>query len=108
MHEAAKAMSTVSSYVIGITSAEAGWLTALRRQGYDERDWYREVGPQMAESATEPAMAEVYLDQLGKDPDETREENFIYGLDLMLDSLQARLTARLADAGKAEADAASQ
>ena len=31
--EAAKAMSTVSSFVIGITSAEAGWLTALRRQG---------------------------------------------------------------------------
>jgi AcrR family transcriptional regulator len=96
MHEATKAMSAVSSYVIGITSAEAGWLTALRRQGYDEREWYRTVGPQIAESAIDPAMAEVYRDQLGKDPREAREENFVYGLDLMIDSIQARLTGKLA------------
>jgi AcrR family transcriptional regulator len=102
MSEAARAMSSVSSYVIGITSAEAGWLTALRRQGYTEQEWYRVVGPQMADSAMDPALAEVYLDQLGKDPDEARQENFTYGLDLMLDSLQVRLTAILA-ADKAQA-----
>jgi AcrR family transcriptional regulator len=105
MQEATKAMSSVSSYVIGITSAEAGWLTALRRQGYDEREWYRTVGPKMAESAIDPALAEVYLKQLGKDPDEAREENFVYGLDLMLDSLQVRLIAKLAAGAGADADA---
>jgi AcrR family transcriptional regulator len=105
MSEAARAMSSVSSYVIGITSAEAGWLTALRRQGYDEKEWYRVVGPQMADSAMDPGLAEVYLDQLGKDPDEVREENFAYGLNLMLDSLQVRLTTKLAADEKAEAEA---
>lgn len=94
--EAAKAMSTMSAYVIGITSAEAGWLTALRRQGIDEKEWYRTVGPQMAESATDPVLAEVYLEELGKDPSEARLENFVYGLDLILDSVETRLTAKLA------------
>jgi len=94
--EAARAMSTMSAYVIGITSAEAGWLTALRRQGIDEKEWYRTVGPQMAESATDPVLAEVYLEELGKDPSEARLENFVYGLDLILDSVETRLTAKLA------------
>lgn len=103
MPEATKAMSSVSSYVIGITSAEAGWLTALRRQGLDEREWYRTVGPQMVDSV-DPALAEVYRDQLGKDPDEAREENFVYGLDLMLDSLETRVAAKLAAKTNQQAD----
>ena len=100
--EAAKAMSTMSAYVIGITSAEAGWLTALRRQGIDEQEWYRTVGPQMAESATDPALAEVYREELGKDPAEARLENFVYGLDLILDSVEARLDAKLAADAQAQ------
>ena len=103
MAEATKAMSSVSAYVIGITSAEAGWLTALRRQGLDEQEWYKTVGPQMVDSV-DPSLAEVYRDQLQKDPKEARAENFVYGLDLMLDSLQYRLTARLADTAKQQAD----
>jgi AcrR family transcriptional regulator len=93
--EAAMAMSAVSSYVIGVTSAEAGWLMGLRRQGVDEREWYRTVGPQLVESAIDPSLTELYLEELGKDPEQRRQEHFVYGLDLMLDSLQARLTARL-------------
>jgi AcrR family transcriptional regulator len=104
MSEAAKAMGAVSSYVIGVTSAEAGWLMALRRQGLTEQEWYRSIGPQMAERAIDPALAEVYLDELGKDPGEARVEHFVYGLDLMLDSLQARLTAKLLAAEKQGAD----
>lgn len=106
--EAAKTMSTMSAYVIGITSAEAGWLTALRRQGIDEQEWYRTVGPQMAESATDPALAEVYLEELGKDPSEARLENFVYGLDLILDSVEARLAAKLAAAGEPAAKTTSR
>jgi AcrR family transcriptional regulator len=107
VHEAARAMSTVSSYVIGITSAEAGWLSALRRQGMTEKEWYRSVGPQMAAAAGDAGLAEVYLDELKKDPDESRMTNFAYGLDLILDSLQVRLTAKLVADEKAQA-AASQ
>ncbi|MEY9890643.1 AcrR family transcriptional regulator [Catenulispora sp. MAP5-51] len=103
VHEAARAMSTVSSYVIGITSAEAGWLSALRRQGMSEQEWYRSVGPQMAAAAGDAGLAEVYLDELKKDPDESRMTNFAYGLDLILDSLQVRLTAKLVADEKAQA-----
>jgi AcrR family transcriptional regulator len=103
MREATRAMSTVSSYVVGVTSAEAGWLTALRRNGYDEREWLRAVGPQMAESVGEAGLTEVFLEELKKDPEESRLENFNYGLDLMLDSLQTRLTAKLAGAEKQQA-----
>jgi AcrR family transcriptional regulator len=103
MAEATKAMSSVSSYVIGITSAETGWLSALRRQGLDEQEWYRTVGPQMVDTV-DPALAEVYRDQLAKDPKAARMENFVYGLDLMLDSLEARLTARLAAGTRQQAD----
>ncbi|WP_370364989.1 TetR/AcrR family transcriptional regulator [Catenulispora sp. GP43] len=102
--EAVRAMSSVSSYVIGITSAEAGWLTALRRQGMTEQEWYENMGPRMAESASDAGLAEIYLEELTKDPPESRLANFVYGLDLMLDSLQVRLTAKLA--ADADADAA--
>jgi len=107
MHEAARAMSTVSSYVIGITSAEAGWLSALRRRGMSEHEWYRVVGPQMASAANDAGLAEIYLEELKNDPTQARLGNFVYGLDLILDSLEIRLAAKLAADEKAQA-AASQ
>ena len=107
MHESARAMSTVSSYVIGITSAEAGWLSALRRQGMSEQEWYRVVGPKMASAAGDAGLADIYLEELKNDPTETRLGNFVYGLDLILDSLEIRLAAKLAADQKARA-AASQ
>ena len=100
--EAARLMSTMSSYVIGITSAEAGWLTALRRQGIDEHEWYRTVGPQMARSTADSTLTEVYLEHLGKDPAAARLESFVYGLDLILDGVEARLDAKLAAAAEAK------
>jgi AcrR family transcriptional regulator len=103
MEETTRALNAVSSYVIGITSAEAGWLMALRRNGYDEREWVQAVGPQMAESVREAGLTELYLEQLKKDPEESRLENFNFGLELMLDSLQARLTAKLAADEKQQA-----
>jgi len=95
MEEATKAMSTVSSYVIGITTAEAGWLSALKRNGYSEHEWMQAVGPTMAEAVSGTELGDFYQGQLERDPELVRRENFAYGLDLMLDSLQTRLTARL-------------
>ena len=108
MSEAAKAMGSISSYVIGVTSAEAGWLMALRRRGMTEEEWYTAMGPQVAQSAIDPALVEVYLDELGKDPRESRLEHFVYGLDLMLDSLQVRLTAKLSAGAGAGAGAGAE
>ncbi|GAA1958445.1 TetR/AcrR family transcriptional regulator [Catenulispora subtropica] len=97
--EAAKALGTVSSYVLGATAAESGWLSALRRNGYEEKDWMRIIGPTVVESVADSGLTEFYLEQLKRDPQEVRMENFSYGLDLIIDSLQARLAARLADTG---------
>jgi AcrR family transcriptional regulator len=105
--EAARALGTISSFVIGITATEAGWLAALRRNGYDERDWLQVLGPTVIESAASAGVTDYYLELLKRDPEEVRMENFNYGLDLMLDSLQARLTARLAAGpGQHQAEAA--
>jgi len=103
IQEAARAMSSVSSYVIGITSAEAGWLSALRRRGLSEQDWLRLIGPTMAESVEAVGLADVYLEQLKRDPEDARLENFTYGLDLMLDSLAARLATKLLDTEQLDA-----
>ena len=97
MEEATRAMGALSSYVLGATTAESGWLSALRRNGYEEKDWLTIIGPKVIESTADSGLSEFYLEQLKRDPAEVRMENFSYGLDLMLDSLQARLTARLAD-----------
>jgi AcrR family transcriptional regulator len=95
--EAARVLNAMSSFVIGITTAEAGWLLALRRQGYDEADWARLLGPTMTDSAAEISdeMATFYTEQLQRDPATVRGENFEYGLDLVLDGIQGRLTAKL-------------
>ncbi|GAA2027256.1 hypothetical protein GCM10009839_27450 [Catenulispora yoronensis] len=104
MEEATKAMGTVSSYVLGATTAEAGWLMALRRNGYEERDWLTIIGPTVMESAADSGLTDFYLEQLKRDPEQVRVENFDYGLVLILDSLQARLTARLADQANQESE----
>ncbi|NUR59112.1 MAG: TetR/AcrR family transcriptional regulator [Catenulispora sp.] len=98
MEEATRAMGAVSSYVLGATTAESGWLSALRRNGYEEKDWLNIIGPTIVESAADAGLQEFYLEQLKRNPEEVRLENFTYGLDLLLDSLQYRLSARLADA----------
>ena len=108
MEEATRALGAVSSYVLGATTAESGWLSALRRNGYVEKDWLEIIGPTVIESAADAGLQEFYLEQLKRDPERVRMENFTYGLDLLLDSLQARLTARLADAGHQETEAARQ
>lgn len=104
MNEATQAMGAVSSYVLGAASAETGWLMALRRNGYEEKDWLEIIGPRVVESVADSGLTDYYLEQLKREPDQVRMENFAYGLDLILDSLQTRLTARLADPKKQEAD----
>ena len=94
--EANQALSTLSAYVIGMTAAEAGWLSALARNGLDERDWMRILAPSMDQAAAEGFEdIEIYRSQLERDPREVRNEGFVYGLERVLDGLQVRLTAVL-------------
>ncbi|WP_372408686.1 TetR/AcrR family transcriptional regulator [Streptomyces luteireticuli] len=91
--EADLAVSTLTSYVMGITTAEAAWLTTLARHGQSEREWMESLWPAAEEAADgHPQLLVHYASLRHKDPRETREEKFDYGLRMVLDGLEARLT----------------
>ncbi|KNB52447.1 TetR/AcrR family transcriptional regulator [Streptomyces caatingaensis] len=90
--EADLAVSTLTSYVMGITTTEAAWLTTLARHGRSESELVESLWPAAEEAAREhPQLLEHYVSLRGKDPRETREEKFDYGLRMVLDGLEARL-----------------
>jgi AcrR family transcriptional regulator len=92
-HEAGQAGSTVFSYVIGMATTEAAWLTALARTGQTEQEWVERLYPAAEQAAQDyPHLREDYAEQRGKDPARTREEDFEYGLARVLDGLESRLT----------------
>jgi AcrR family transcriptional regulator len=90
--EAGHAMKAVAAYVIGTAVSEAAWLTTLARAGQAERDWVERLWP-TAEQAAQPypRLRRQYADQRGQDPKKIRADAFEYGLQRILDGLQARL-----------------
>jgi AcrR family transcriptional regulator len=90
--EVRQAVSTVVSYVLGVATSEAAWLTTLARAGQSERDLVASLYP-AAEQATQayPRLREHLTEQRELDPRQTRDEDFGYGLDRVLDGLEARL-----------------
>jgi AcrR family transcriptional regulator len=88
--EADQALTTVVAYVIGISISEAAWLTVLARSGRDEQDWHERLQPSI-EQATQsfPQLHEQITAQAGQDVRQAREDNFNYGLDRILDGLEA-------------------
>jgi AcrR family transcriptional regulator len=90
--EAGHAMKAVAAYVIGIAVSEAAWLTTLSQAGQAERDWVEQLWP-IAEQAAQPypRLRRRYAAQRGKDPKKMRDDAFEYGLQRLLDGLQARL-----------------
>ncbi|MEU5052411.1 TetR/AcrR family transcriptional regulator [Streptomyces sp. NPDC021096] len=90
LEEANHALTTVTAYVIGMTTAEAAMLTMLTRSGRTETEWAEQVleaGRQAV--ATYPRLSALYAAHIGKDPQRTREEDFDHGLDRILDGLAA-------------------
>jgi AcrR family transcriptional regulator len=90
--EVRQAVATVISYVLGVATSEAAWLTMLARAGQSERDLVARLYP-AAEQATQahPRLRQHYAEGRDLDPQRTRDEDFGYGLDRVLDGLQARL-----------------
>ena len=85
-------MNTIIAYVIGMTLSEAAYLALLARSGQSEQDLLQSLRP-AAEQAVQdyPLLREGYAARQGQDPRQVREENFAYGVERVLDGLQARL-----------------
>jgi AcrR family transcriptional regulator len=88
------AIDAVLSYVIGMSTTEAAWLTTVARTGETEAEFIARLLPaaqraaasheHLAESYAEPALTD-------RDPAEVRETKFANGLDIVLDGLTLRL-----------------
>ncbi|WP_326586840.1 TetR/AcrR family transcriptional regulator [Streptomyces sp. NBC_01294] len=90
--EADLAMKAVISYVVGATTSEAAYLSLLARSGQSEQEWLESLRPAAEQaSAGHPLPAGEHAAQEGRDPRKAREESFDYGLQRVLDGLQARL-----------------
>ncbi|MDX3537464.1 TetR/AcrR family transcriptional regulator [Streptomyces sp. MB09-01] len=91
--EAELAMKAVISYVIGATTSEASYLSLLARSGKSEAEWLESLLPAAQEALEEhPLTHDHAAAKRGIDPARMREENFDYGLQRVLDGLEARLS----------------
>lgn len=86
--ETEQALSTVISYVIGMATSEAAYLSLIARSGKTEREFAASLPGGPGRGSSEQAGPR------GDDPAKVREETFDYGLQRVLDGLQARLAAR--------------
>lgn len=90
MDEAGQALSAVMAFVIGNSISEAAWLTMITRSGQSEQEWVERLRPAVEQAAqAHPRQRERLATT--KDPRQTRDDNFAYGLDRILDGLQTRL-----------------
>lgn len=92
LREAERALSNLSAYILGISLAEVAWRNWAERQGEAAQHWLDDA-LQIADTTMEshPKVREVVADYRGTDPEKSMDEDFEYGLDLILDGLQARL-----------------
>jgi len=92
--EAERALNTVAAYVTGVAMGEAAWHNWLARHGQTPTGWI-EAGMRVAKEATEDyeRLRTVIAGYEGKDPLKVMDDDFDYGLDRVLDGLQARLDA---------------
>ncbi|WET77796.1 TetR/AcrR family transcriptional regulator [Amycolatopsis sp. QT-25] len=91
--EAEQAISAVMSYVIGMGTTEAAWLTTVAKSGQTEREWARRLRPAVEEAARDhPRQRESLVrNDEEADPERLRDEKFRYGLERMLDGLETRV-----------------
>ncbi|MFI2777930.1 TetR/AcrR family transcriptional regulator [Streptomyces sp. ALB3] len=103
-----QAVGTLTAYVIGIAVSEAAYLSLIARHGKTEQEWVAGLRPAFDEAFGEAAgkaageAAEEHRgdgkpqeDARRRDvhPRQIRDADFAYGLDRVLDGLEARLPA---------------
>jgi AcrR family transcriptional regulator len=86
------ALDTIVSYVIGMSTTEAAWLTAVARSGETEAAFIARLMPaaQRAAAGHEHLVSD-YGSAPAVDPAQAREAKFGYGLEVILDGLELRL-----------------
>ena len=92
LREAERALSTLSAYVLGIAMSEAVWRTVVYSEEQDGEAQAAEM-QRVAERATEnaPRLRELFAQYQNVDVEKATDEDFNYGLERLLDGLQARL-----------------
>ncbi|MFH9727520.1 TetR/AcrR family transcriptional regulator C-terminal domain-containing protein [Streptomyces sp. NPDC017254] len=93
--EPSRAIDTVLSYVIGMSTTEAAWLTTVARAGKTEGEFIASLMPAAQQAAAgHDHLADAYADaalHAPADPAALRDKKFSYGLDVVLDGLEMRL-----------------
>jgi hypothetical protein len=85
------AIDVVLSYVIGMSTTEAAWLTTVARSGETEAGFIARLMPAAQQAAAGyDHLAESYATPL-PDPAQVRDTKFANGLDVILDGLALRL-----------------
>ncbi|WP_405616476.1 TetR/AcrR family transcriptional regulator [Streptomyces sp. NBC_00076] len=100
--EPSGAMDTVLSYVIGMSTTEAAWLSTVARSGETEADFVARLLPATQEATAgpaHPAGPQEDLATAATDPAALREGKFAYGLEVVLDGLALRLPRRPGKSG---------
>ncbi|WP_371498198.1 TetR/AcrR family transcriptional regulator [Kitasatospora sp. NBC_00374] len=92
------AIDTVLAYVIGMSTTEAAWLTAVARSGETEAEFIARLMPAAQQAAaSHDHLAAAYAEADAEaaagtlDPVGIRDTKFAYGLDVILDGLALRL-----------------
>ncbi|MFB7374724.1 TetR/AcrR family transcriptional regulator [Streptomyces sp. NPDC056222] len=90
--EPARAIETLLTYVIGMSTTEAAWLTTVARSGETEVEFIARFTPGAKEAAVgHDHLTAAYEATLNLDPVEIRDAKFTYGLEVVLDGLALRL-----------------
>jgi AcrR family transcriptional regulator len=86
------AIDVLLSYVIGMSTTEAAWLTTVARSGETEADFIARLMP-AAQQAAEgyDHLTESYAAAPAPDPAKLRDTKFANGLEVVLDGLALRL-----------------
>jgi AcrR family transcriptional regulator len=91
-HDVDLAMSSVMSYVLGTVSAEVATREMVRKSGQPVDEWVGDIRKQAeAVAADYPDMRASVRRRTIKDLDTSLTENFVFGLDALLDGLEARV-----------------
>ncbi|MED7954714.1 MULTISPECIES: TetR/AcrR family transcriptional regulator C-terminal domain-containing protein [unclassified Streptomyces] len=94
--DASRGLDTVLAYVIGMSTTEAAWLTAVARSGESEAEFVARLMPTAQKAvAGHDLLSDSYAAAAATaaitDPTEMRDAKFDYGLEIILDGLALRL-----------------